>query len=296
MSERDEQAAAEAVRNLLWEREQQLLELRARWHALNVFAAELHEVTQGRLFEARGEATWNWMLDARDMFVIRLASWARSVYQPGGLFGVLGASHLHAFSPKYPRDSEASESSRALRREAFARLFPAAVARGRPNAQDLVALKDRFANLVAPVVDDRDEHRAHPYERRKATTSLVVPHPEFLDYFERIAGFFSDLRVAAGESPLVHHDDLLADDPHGDAREMVDAVLLGGSARRGLIDGTAHAVHRATGRWPYEHRAELYDQLRAIAADTPVDEPFNGRDNIDVLAERFERREDDFEP
>ncbi len=222
---------------LLEPREIELLELRARWHAIDVFSRELHEITRGRPFEIRNDIAWNWILDARDMFIILFASWAKGMYAPGGFFAMVQAHHVRVFRPKYSKKDvdDIPAEVHAARAAAFGRLFPDAVERGTVRSEDVASLKDRFDTFVRPLLDNRHAN-AHRYERGTVSASAFIPHGDFKQYFEQIASDLNALRICADLSGIGHHDHFSLTSPEWIAREMVDAVVLGAAPIAELLD------------------------------------------------------------
>jgi hypothetical protein len=271
---------------LLEPREIELLELRARWHAIDVFSRELHQVTRGRPFEIRNDVAWNWILDARDMFVILFASWAKGMFAPGGFFPIVQAHHVRAFRPKYSKEKldDVPAEVHAARAAAFARLFPDAVARGTVRPEDVAAVKDGFYTFVQPLLDNRHAH-AHRYERGTTTAAAFIPHGDFKQYFERSAADLNALRICADLNGIGHHDHFSFASPEWIAREMVDAVVLGAAPIAELLDrrGQLGPVVGADGL--ARPRDRVYARLHELARQLPPEAPFNDDGFMMALAD-----------
>jgi hypothetical protein len=255
---------------LLRPSELELLQLRHRWHAIEVFVEELHQANGGLRFEIHDEAAWNWMLDARDMVVIRLASWVKSIWGKGGLLGRLAADGkvFRELNAEYPRSTDHTSEARQRRRAAFARLFPSA--KRRPTAAELELVRKAVYTHLEPVLRDRSANRAHPYEGddKEALFHQNSEMEEHLLYAEKM---FNDLRICAGAGVVVYHNHL-GDTSVTAAPDLVDAILLGGSdridmvTRPDILDGTRYRAQR---------RERIYAALRAAAVGRAPEESFN---------------------
>jgi hypothetical protein len=184
---------------LLEPKEDELQRLKARYYVLAAFNDELARVTRGRRFWIRNEPVWTIVLDSRDMLVIHLASWCKSVYEPGGLLRKVQGAFSSLLRPNR-RTSAARRSKQGdphleawrddFHLEAFKRLFPSADSHG-ASAADVDALKDRFCKHVKPVLRDRSDNRAHAFEPKPAEGNVKMLN------FRRVARRFRDLRRAA---------------------------------------------------------------------------------------------------
>ena len=69
----------------------QLIDVARRQFVMEAFTKEVDRVTRGREFRIANGPIWMMLLDSRDVMVVHLASWAKGIYQPGGLIGQLRA-------------------------------------------------------------------------------------------------------------------------------------------------------------------------------------------------------------
>src|SRR5438477_6122025 len=79
-----------------------LLSLARRQFVMEAFIAELDRASRKKEFRIRNDVTWLMLLDSRDMLVMQLASWAKGVYESGGLLGVIQADHVRALPRRRP--------------------------------------------------------------------------------------------------------------------------------------------------------------------------------------------------
>lgn len=89
--------------------ENQLLSLARRQFLLDSFLAEFERVSRLKESKFWGVSLYMMILDHRDAHVIHLGSWAKSVYEPGGLLRQIQGNHLRAFACKR-RKSERDEA------------------------------------------------------------------------------------------------------------------------------------------------------------------------------------------
>src|SRR4051794_36492533 len=81
-----------------------LLSLARRMFVMEAFKTDLDRVSRNKQFRIRNDVTWLMLLDSRDMLVVQLASWAKGVYEPGGLIGSIQADHVRDLPRRRPPD------------------------------------------------------------------------------------------------------------------------------------------------------------------------------------------------
>lgn len=226
-------ASAEFLK-LLEPKEDQLHRIKGRYFVLAAFSAELDRATRGKSFRILNEPFWVMALDSRDMLVVHLASWCKSVYTSGGFLAKVQATHPSLF--RASRRNSAARRSKPddqhlqtwldnHHREAFERLFPDAHPSG-ASQDDVEALRDHFEKQVEHVLSDRGDNRAHPYEKKAKGSVKMLNFDELRSAFETCEGLLNDLRLLGEHSTRGYHD--LNNPPsQGVAQELVDAVLLG---------------------------------------------------------------------
>lgn len=235
--------------------EHDLLTIKRRHFFLKAFEGALQEASRDKPFLIANDLVWLTLLDSRDMLVIHLASWAKGTYAKGGFLGRLQADHLGALWLDRSRLDSAEDGQHF--RDAFARLFPEAVAarRCRPNAADATNLRDRFEKAVEPLVVDRHENRAHVYERGGTGTARMLDLDAIGDTFSYVERFLNDIRLIAFNSTFSYHDVSYASGD-GTASDLVDLLLFGSIDRMFAAAGAG-----AAGKFPWQRREELYADL-----------------------------------
>jgi hypothetical protein len=267
-----------SLEDILHKAQNDLLRIRRRHFALQKVTRELERVSRGKPFNAWNDVVW-WMLaDHHQVLVTELASWARSLCQPGGLFGQLQAHHLSAFPEKrtWGKEGEAADLTRLFDRNYAAarqRVFPAASAALKP--EDVTALKGRFHDDFKPLIEDRHV-RAHPYERASSVNAKMLDVEGVGRLIEQAAQMLNDLTlVAHGSTHSPSEVNYVNTDAN--AEDLADQVLIGTSARRGILMGALEreayyaALHRlhdaASGIECFnDHRIE--EALRREQGDT----------------------------
>lgn len=256
--------------DLLSEAQRTLLHLRRRQFSVEAIYAEVERVRAGKRFVIHDDVAWAALLDHRDMNVIALASWAKAAYSPGGLFGQLQAHHLRAFAAKrtWKADDEDPYLEKLLDENFYSKhldLFP----RGVVKPEDIGALRNLFEVASGPLLADRSENRAHPFE--KGTSAVpMLGIDEMREAFEAFGQLLNDLSlVAVGTTWSVNDLNLHS---QRSAELLVDVVMIphwahDDRARRGM------------------RREELFHLLHEDEARNPGD-PFNAKDRLKRILPR----------
>ena len=225
------------------EAENQLLGLARRLYALEAFLSELERATQEKPFHMWNDVLWLMILDTRDMLVIHLASWAKSVYGRSGLLGRLQAESPRAFPRKRPWKDQHEGADAHLTRlhddshaEAFNRLF-ACASEPYPTRAAFDALRDKFAARMAAIVSDRSSNRAHPYEKSKGGANVrMLDLAEVRSATHYAEALMNDLKLVSSGCTLYYCNTNAADCSEV-AIELVDSLLLGMLSRQKLLRG-----------------------------------------------------------
>lgn len=237
--------------------EHQLQDLTRRQFLIEAFKADLDKVTRGEEFRHRNEVLWRMFLDTRDAHVVTLASWARAVYQPGGLFHRLRANHaqdLPTKRPPGPLDDDPSWSAGRDREhaDALARLFPG-MSEAHPGDQHFDQLREAFVARMKPVVDDA-ANRVRPFDR-----DPLVGAVKMLDFDElRSAVIYAERLMNDLSMVGCQRENDYRETNNPDAADvvpdLVDAILLG---ERDQIERTRGELDRIA----------FYDELHHRHAD-----------------------------
>jgi hypothetical protein len=265
-----ERADTEREGDIVVEHHDRLLHASQSLYALEAFERELERASKGRLFFILNDIVWAMALRSRDLTVIHLASFAKSLYTKGGLLG-----RLQAGSPKsFPRRRKGAQGEGRperdyldrLHREAFERLFPNA-ARGLPSHADWGGLIDRYGKCSADLVSDRNNNRAHPYERGSTASARVLCVAELRKHVAETSALLNDLRLLQSGSTM-ELAELHSASASTTARTLVDMVLLGTccelpDARRSAI---YEALHSQTPRAASEEQEAPFNPHEAVSA------------------------------
>jgi hypothetical protein len=248
--------------------------LRTRDHFIAAFVAELDRVTRGKAFEILNDAVWKMLLDHRDAMVTHLASLAKSMYSPGGLFSVVMAHCLHALPRRRAwgldrHDAHLQAAYDDAHKAAFERLFPASSTRT-PKPVDLEALKDRFFALTRPVVADRDANRAHPFEEERGRITKMLGFGEIANVFDGMQEILNDFRLVSSGSTFGYHD-MNSVGSKDAATDVVDLILNGTVART---------------KWQMQSldRDAYYDRLHELHEGLDTDKLFNSAEIVMLLS------------
>lgn len=274
--------------DLIEEAHNQLLPMQSRLHFLQRFQEELTQRTRGEEFIIFNDIVWQTLIDSRDKLVIDLASWAMGLYSSNGKLGHLAANcapQLFVSRRIDPRESEDVKMTLRHRREVYERLFPDAVTRGgKPTKDDVQRLNDEFHAKALPLVQDRNDNRAHAYEprpKKKGTVAraAMLPLEDLREFVQYAHDFLNDLQSICRHTSVAYSDYLHAADASETAADFVDLLLFGSKAIMAEISGLSTALHENTGRFLWEHRDELYQRL--WAERRLLDRPFNAPEQFD---------------
>jgi hypothetical protein len=256
-------------------------------HLMNVFAA-FEVTTRGKPFLIYHEPMWTMLIDERDMLFIDLASWAKGMHAKGGFLrtvvdrGELGALALpwgqelqQAGNEEWLR-AHFERTNAASRRKAYERLFPIAQTET-PTPSDVTHLCAYLRCSFDPLRLDRNQHRAHKYEKEKPVTAARLAPCDALEHFNQCRQLIADLRFLASNSSFTSYGyDVKAKADDEEAQDVVDLILcgsLGWIANYGML---ANSDPADTYFW--QKRDRCYERLHAAhdAAGDPA-APFNNR-------------------
>jgi hypothetical protein len=159
------------------------------------------------------------------------------------------------------------------------RRFPEAAERGKVRPEDIEKLKNDFHTIVEPVIDDRDVHRAHPFEKGDKATMAALRVDEMCPVFDAVQSLLNDLRLICDDSTRSYHDHLLS----ADADDLADLVLFGSRGCIASLLGSAEAVYEKTGKWEWQHREELYENLHRAHESLAADAVLNAKAVLALL-------------
>ena len=287
--------------------EDELVDFSARvTHVLSV-EQEFVRVTKGKPFVVYHDAAWRMFHSEIDMVIVDLASWALGFYKKGGggLLRQLRGADLQALALEWKRtgghvimvgglepeddewaqqaiDADVQRRNAQWRQWAFDRLFLGGTHGSVPNVpcqQDVDALCDRLATQFETLHDDRNQHRAHRFEKGPKTAA-VLSLEDVKKHLQACQSLLADLRCLASNSHFTSYRyDPAAHEKDEDAQDIVDLVLcgIGDIANFGALARTDPAE-----RYYWQKRAARYDALHAahVVRGEP-NEPFNDRSRLD---------------
>lgn len=240
---------AQTLDELLHGLERQLLDIGRSLHMLEAFTRELNLRCRGKKFDVQNDPVWRMVFNARDMFVIDLAGFAKGAIE-SRLFNQLRAHHARAFKPKRRRGDDESRS-RAERFDehhaaAYGRIFDP-TKKAPPNAEAFDGMKDLFDVGTAWVRDDRSLNRAHRYEKTQPSGRDVLDTLKLRGAYDFVTGFVNDISLVGLSSTTSFHNMNVF--PVGRVAEgLVDDVLLGlrfaVTVDRDGLYSAMHATHR----------------------------------------------------
>jgi hypothetical protein len=213
-----------------------LRDLNQRLLLLERFVAELDRVRRGKPYFPWNDVIWQQMVDTNAMLVIDFASWVNGVCQRGGLLGTLKARYAKAFSKKRPWDSQLERGGDSYiasvhdrgHAEAFARVFPDATDQA---GSGFEGLQSRLNSEMEAVLLERDQVRAHRYEKGEKTATPLEVH-ELREKLDGAMELMADLRgMAVGNTLAIDGESTFASIEET-ARELVFSFLLGTNPRR----------------------------------------------------------------
>jgi hypothetical protein len=248
----------EAFENFLQEATEQVYEIGRRLYALEAFTKELHLRCKGHDFDVMNDVAWQAMFDMRTVFVIELSGWTTAALRKGdnGFLGLLQGQYsgLVRFVRKRPKNelSHSAEVREQVHRETLERLF------GQPSIRKnepaiWKALRDRFDAGTSWVRTERDERRAHPFQRGPLPDSDLLNNEELRRAYDYVTQFMSDVRWIGDVGQWSWHDSALF--PRAVAAEhVVDQTLLGFSPKPWQRETAYAAMHGAHDADPHPKR------------------------------------------
>lgn len=153
--------------------------------------------------------------------------------------------------------------------KAFFRLFPDAQQRPghKLKAEDVVKLKSRFDGIVRDIINDRNKHRAHRYERKEIDPSIKkLDFPVIEEKIDQIESILSDIRLISNKSSFSFNNMNMANvDPT--TKDLVTMILLGGFVQIELRSGMSDAfsrdenVHQHGKKFGWQYRESMFEEM-----------------------------------
>jgi hypothetical protein len=254
-------------------------------YILNVQGA-LELAIRGKSFLVYHEPMWRMLLGERDMIIVDLDSWIEALHGSGGFLKSLSHEDRRALGLEWERtdtrgtgdaflEAHVAGANRAWREEAFRRLFPKATSE--PSEEDLRALGKRVYDDFEPVRRDRNQHRAHKYDKAMPKTAAMLSPVEVVKHHEACRQLLADLRCLSVNSQWISHGyHIKLDAKDDEARDLVDLILFGDI---GWVHNYGFLkVHEPADDFYWKKREAFLERLHA-AHDAAGDgaAPFNNR-------------------
>ena len=234
-----------------------LAQLKSRYYLLHAFQNAFTPVTGRRQIPIHNDHVWRMVFDTRDALALHLASWAKGMVSPGGLFGQLKANLGKLYVPR----PKAKTVGGGARREVFERLFPRAVARSKVLASDVDELSDKFALIVARVRNDRDLTLAHMYEKNAKLSRRLLTPRGYATVFLRLERLLNDVRTVVDDSSRTYSDQSWADSKVV-AEDLVDMIVCGTVSQMLNDFGVLGHLENAQAPHLWQLREEFYSKRR----------------------------------
>lgn len=226
------------------------------------------------------------LLGERDMVIVDLDSWIEALHGSRGFLKSMSPEDRRALRLEWERtgapatgdafiEAHVAKTNRRWREEAFRRLFPNATSE--PGEEDLRALGKRIYDDFEPLRLDRNQHRAHKYDKAMPKTAAMLSPVEVVKHHEACRQLLADLRCLSGNTQWDSHGyEIKPNERNDEARDVVDLVLFGDIswiAEFGFLK-----VHAEGLRHYWQKRDAYLEQLHAAhkAAGEP-EKPFNNR-------------------
>jgi hypothetical protein len=124
-----------------------------------------------------------------------------------------------------------------------------AATRGKMQAPDIEALKDRFYTAAQPVIDDRDVYRAHPFERKAKGDFKMLRIDEFEPALVAEQELLNGLRLCVLKSTYGYHDHFSLAGADDTAIDIIDLVFFHSIQNMLHLSGANDEMKDGTGRW-----------------------------------------------
>lgn len=286
---------------LLKEHEYKLLAIKKRFYYLKKIEDELLKTTRGKIYSFRGDTVHDLLRDSYHMLVIDLASISKSMISKGGFFNKL-RNYLNEFRrPTLPRVVAAMvdqplANDEYLQSEIFQAnlqtyidLFPNAT--HKVSVADIEGLKTKYISILVDVMHDRDENRAHRFEK-KAAEIEKVPFLNLIDLEQRILEIEKLLNGLRGLYTLSSYS--FSDVNHSNSERMaqsvVDSILIGDRDLVERVFGIADDLYNGHfGNYTYTYREVYYNKLHSYH-DKKTNEirmQFNGKISNEELESKL---------
>jgi hypothetical protein len=281
------------------EEEEILIGLTDTFGELRGFATALSKRVGNSSFVITNALVWNAMIAKRDLFTIHFASWIRGLAEGGGFFGQLRAHHIRdlrrawdeTFKPFKPSGDVEKDALHKIisdhRRKRLEERFPAAIARGEIDPEDVEGLKDAIWKKLEPVVQDRDSFRAHPHDGQAKADARMLGLDELQPLLLAAQQMMNDLRSAANFSTFGYPP--VDAGSTTEAEDLVDLILFHDVLNMTTLAVANDLLNQHAGVYWWQLREEFLEELRRAHTARP-DLPINALELVDVAEDTLRSR------
>lgn len=278
------------IDELMWDYEKKILNLKKRYFYVSAFLDELTKRTDGRTFDIKNDILWQMITDSYSMLIIDLASLYKHLGEQGGFFGLLKEHSAKlrktsyrkidapepniVNSPELPMDPVYDAQVRREVKEHFQKLvagnmetclhslFPHLQANPDQgvNHNNIDELKDRILKRADEVYADRDNLRAHRFQKGEVDKADMkgLSLTQVGEHFDYIENFMNSLRMVTLKGSMAYNDMNHAGSERT-AEDVVDIVTMG-SIQSAFNDfGVPKALEATDGpHYYYQFRERFY--------------------------------------
>ncbi len=246
------------IKDLIWEYEKKILNLKKRYFYVTAFIDELTRRTNGQEFDIKNDIQWQMMSDSYSMLIIDLASLYKNLGEQGGFFELLKEHSAKIRKTSYrkidapepniissPGTPMAPAHEPQIRRETkehfqklvannmekcLHSLFPHLEADPDQaiNHKDIDDLKERILKRADEVYLDRDNLRAHRFQKGEIDKAKMqgLSLKQVGEHFDYIENFINSLRMVTLQGSMEYSDMNHADSKRT-AEDVVDIITMG---------------------------------------------------------------------
>lgn len=228
--------------------EHDILFFRQRWELLKEIQETLQRHSRDGYFVPANYFAHYLISDGFEMFVIDLASFAKSNTQKGGLLP--GLKQRTKELERRILDEPEKHRQKYIN-HSYAYLFPYSSG-DRPSNEDIDLLIERWTAETQRIVDVRNQLHAHKHERsNRSLTPQPITSDEIINCLEFFERALNSLRLLHNDSTLDYHT-IDRNEIHDTAHDLADIVLLGSS------ENAQGRFMRANSEEPWRRREDYY--------------------------------------
>lgn len=237
--------------------ENSIIDIRRRLYFFEAFQAESRRLFDDKTFEIKNDILWILLNDSYEMLIIHFSGLVKGLYLPGGFFDVLkqnapilrlkswkrmdspvGTTHNNIpmeidkkIKIQNFLDKSFKKGLSNYQKALLMKLFPGIENNNtfQPSNKQIEFLKNNFITEMEPLIDERDNYRAHRYEINDSSNfkninllSLEMVSNKFL-YLESL---MNDIRLLCTNSTFGYSNMCVAD-VRNTAEDFIDLLQIG---------------------------------------------------------------------